>query len=93
MRHGRQIAFLGCDVFDAPEFEPQHPWLVPADGGRPTQVAGITDGLVGTWAWSELDLIAAGPGPLWLDKEIPKEVQVPWLIHPMSGWDWITYNC
>ena len=64
---GTRLACLGRDAADAPEYAPLDPWLVPADGGQAAQIALETDGLVGTWAWSELDLIEGAPGPLWLD--------------------------
>lgn len=66
---GRLVAFLGRDVADAPEYVTHEPWVVPTAGGVPTKLDAAGDGIVGTWAWSELDLIDGWPGPSWLDDE------------------------
>lgn len=62
-----RLAFLGRDMADAMEYEPIEPWLLAPDGSSPREVPLDTEGLVGAWAWSELDLISGSPGPLWLD--------------------------
>ncbi|HVM29694.1 MAG TPA: S9 family peptidase [Candidatus Limnocylindrales bacterium] len=64
-----RLAFLGRDLPDAMEYEPMQPWIVPADGGDPRLVQFESDGLIGTWAWSELDLVYGSPGPFWLDDQ------------------------
>lgn len=64
----RRLAFLACDIDDAPEYEPSDVWLVERDGGALRRVKLQSEGLAGTWAWSELDLIYGSPGPFWLDE-------------------------
>jgi dipeptidyl aminopeptidase/acylaminoacyl peptidase len=66
---GRTIAFLGRDRPDVAEYYPFQPWTVSADGGDARQVAAIDDGLIGNWAWSDLDLVDGSVGPLWLDND------------------------
>jgi dipeptidyl aminopeptidase/acylaminoacyl peptidase len=65
---GRRLAFLGRDIDDAPEYVTYEPWVVPAVGGQPTKVEFAGDAILGTWAWSELDLVDGWPGPSWLDE-------------------------
>ncbi len=64
---GQRVAFLGRDVADAAEYVAHRPWLIAADGGAPEPLEISSEGLIGTWAWTELDLMDGSPGPHWLD--------------------------
>jgi hypothetical protein len=56
-------------VPDAPEYVTYEPWVVGLEGENGRKVDLVGDRILGTWAWTELDLVDGWPGPSWLDDE------------------------
>ena len=64
---GRRLAFSGTDVEDPPDHVPPSLWVMDLPGGAPRNLTAALDRPIGEWAWCDLQMAEAAPGPLWLD--------------------------
>ncbi|HEY7847617.1 MAG TPA: S9 family peptidase [Candidatus Limnocylindria bacterium] len=66
---GRNVAFLGSDVADPPEYALTHAWVAPVDGGPPRCLTPRLDRSIGNGGWADLVMADDQPGPAWLDAQ------------------------
>jgi dipeptidyl aminopeptidase/acylaminoacyl peptidase len=64
---GRRLAFIGTDVDDPPDELPPSLWVMDLPDGTPRDLTGHLERPVGDWAWCDLMMADAVPGPAWID--------------------------
>ncbi|HEX2766584.1 MAG TPA: S9 family peptidase [Candidatus Limnocylindria bacterium] len=64
---GRRLAFIGTGREDPPDELPPTLWVTDLPGGEPRNLTESLDRPIGEWAWCDLQMADAAPGPVWLD--------------------------